>query len=70
MDKQTSKSIKKKILQKSDIPSSSVLLKKKSRNSFEIHLLTNPQEKDWLAIEDIILNHNLKLRIKKNLIIY
>jgi hypothetical protein len=70
MDKQASKIVKKKILQESDIPNSSVLLKKKSVNCYEIHIIENPKEKDWLAIEDIIFNHNLKLRIKKNLIIY
>ena len=69
MDKQTSKIVVEKILQNCDIKSSSIIQKTQSCN-IEIHITKNPQEKDWLTIEDIIAKHNLKLRIKNNLIIY
>ena len=69
MDKQTSKIVVEKILQNCDIKSSSIIQKTQSGN-IEIHIKKNPQEKDWLTIEDIIANYNLKLRIKNNLIIY
>lgn len=69
MDKVTSKIVVKQILQNCDIKNSSIIIKNQSGN-IEIHIIKNPQEKDWLIIENIIANHNLKLRIKNNLIIY
>ena len=69
MDRKTAKIVVKKILKNCDVKSSNILIKTQKGN-IEIHITKNPQETDWLIIEDIISKYNLKLRIKNNLIIY
>ena len=69
MNKKESKIIISKLRDICDISKNYLLIKQKSETLFEIHIKKTPQEREWLCLENIISEHNLRLNINKNFII-
>ena len=51
--------------------SKNLLLKKQSKNRYEIHIEKSLNEKEWLCLEEIISENSLRLKLdKKSMIIF
>ncbi|MCW3997527.1 MAG: hypothetical protein NWF10_03040 [Candidatus Bathyarchaeota archaeon] len=69
MNKKAAQNILSKVSETCKISKKTLILNKQSKNNYEIHIGKSLQEKEWLCIEEIVSDHNLRLKLVDNTII-
>ena len=69
MNKKAAQTILCKVSKNCNIPKKSLILTEQSKTIYELQIGKNLQEEEWLCLEEIISEHNLRLKLVDTLII-
>jgi hypothetical protein len=69
MNKKAAQTILSKVSKFCNVPKQNLTLTKKSKTTYEIHIGKSLKEKEWICIEEIVSNQNLRLKLADNTIV-